>query len=75
MYKKFDPHAPYFLGVAMAMIIAGAGVLTVGAVEWMSNVFLSIGFSSPTFKIIGGLVVIALGYIQLELELIRTSRK
>ena len=75
MFKRFDPHAPYFWSVAMALIVSGSGLLAFGGIEWLSNIFLDFNFATPSSKIIGGLIVIALGYIQLELELIRVSRK
>lgn len=75
MYKKFDPHTPYFRGVALFLILIGAGILAVGAVEWKANLIWNYNFYSPMSKVIGGLIVLALGYIQLELELIRISRK
>lgn len=75
MYKGFDPHAPYFRGVAMALIIAGAAIFAVGGIEWITNFAAGYGFAVPSLKMIGGLIVVALGYIHLELELIRISRK
>ena len=75
MYKDFDPHKPYFHSVALAFIILGAGFFAVGSVEWFANSYSSYGFAFPAAKVLGGLVVAALGYIHLELELIRISRK
>ena len=75
MYKNFNPHTPYFYSVAMALIVIGAAFVAIGGVEWILNELGTMSFSFPAVKIIGGLVVAALGYIHLELELIRISRK
>lgn len=75
MYKNFDPHKPYFYGVAMALIVAGSLVFTVGLVELLSNLIGTTNFNQPAIKLIGGLIVIALGYIHLELELTRIKTK
>lgn len=75
MYKNFDPHKPYFYSVAMALILCGVVIFSVGLVEWISTLIGSYSYAVPFFKIIGGLVVIALGYIHLELELLRTQTK
>ena len=75
MYKGFDPHQPYFRGVAMALIILGAALFALGGVEWTYNWYAAGTFTAPLFKVIGGLVVIALGYIHLELELIRIQKE
>ncbi len=74
MFKQFDPHARYFAGVALALILAGAGIFAFGCVQWLYNTVADYSFAMPSVKIIGGLVVIALGYIHLELELIRTKK-
>lgn len=74
MYKNFDPKQPYFYAVAMTIILAGCLVLSVGIVELISNLHGDSSFSQPFTKIIGGLVVLALGYIHLELELLRIKK-
>ena len=73
MFKKkdFKNRQPYFLAVAMATIICGVLVLALGAVELGLNLLGQASFAAPVFKIIGGLAVISLGYIHLELELLR----
>ena len=62
-----------FTGVALMFIILGAIIFTVGLVAWFYN--MSIGYNSvitfPSFKSIGGLLVMGIGYLILELELIR----
>lgn len=63
-----------FLGVAMFLILAGATVLAVGIVMWLFNFFGTSVYSIPSEKIIGGLIIIGLGYIAMEIELIRTRK-
>lgn len=61
-----------FFGVAIVMILTGAALFAVGAVAWFANYYTnSTIVSIPSLKIMGGLVVLSLGYIILELELIR----
>lgn len=61
-----------FFGVAMAIILAGAVLFSIGLVAWIFNCYSSsIVVTNPTIKAIGGLVVIGIGYIILILEEIR----
>lgn len=61
-----------FANVAMAFILVGAAILSYGMVAWIYNVVLEANLIAfPSIKIIGGLVIMALGYIQLEIELLR----
>ena len=61
-----------FYGVAIIMILIGAALFSIGAVSWLVNCYTDTTvISIPSLKIMGGLVVMALGYIILELELIR----
>lgn len=63
-----------FVGVAVAFILAGAAIFTFGLVGWLVNSMLSETINAiPSVKIIGGLVVMALGYIQLELGILRNK--
>lgn len=72
MYKNFDPHKPYFYGVALAFIIFGSAIVAIGIVEWIVNLYSTNNpFLAPSFKVIAGVIVTALGYIHLELELLR----
>jgi uncharacterized protein involved in response to NO len=73
MPRAIDPHTPYFRGVALALIFCGAGIIAVGLVELGSNLLSDTAFHSPAFKVIGGLIVTALGYVHLELELLRVK--
>jgi hypothetical protein len=74
MLKDFDVHTPYFYGVALATIIAGAALFALGAVEWLFGALDIQYFMHPLFKAMGGLVIMSLGYIHLELELMRIHR-
>lgn len=72
MFNKNRKNVSFF-GVGIALILSGAIILSVGAVMWLFNVWGDSSFVMPSTKVIGGLVVMALGYIQLELEWIRTK--
>lgn len=69
--RKLDKHKAYFRGVALAVILAGAAVLALGVVELGLNLWGNGGYAWPLGKIIGGLIVLTLGYVHLELEEIR----
>ena len=61
-----------FLGVSIMFILLGAAIFSFGAVAWFFNYFTETSLVYiPSQKIMGGLFVIALGYIIFELELIR----
>ena len=66
-----DPSKISFRGVALLLILAGATIFAMGIVMWLFNYFGDTIFSFPSTKVIGGLIVLALGYIALELEFIR----
>jgi hypothetical protein len=70
-FRNFDSHKPYFRGVAMATLLCGAVILALGIAELAINMWGNSDYTDPLFKIIGGLIVASLGYIHLELELIR----
>jgi hypothetical protein len=72
-WKKHEEKS--FVGVALAMILGGAGILSFGVIGWLMNVSQGdVLVAFPSLKVIGGLVVISLGYIQLELELLRRKQ-
>jgi len=73
--RKFDDKKPYFWGVAIATLLSGAAILALGLVELGFNLWRDGSFVSPISKVIGGLVVLSLGYIHLELEMMRVSKK
>ena len=61
-----------FMAVALTFILIGAGIFAYGIVGWLMNVAaqdMMVVF--PSIKIMGGIVVMCLGYIQLELGLLR----
>ncbi len=68
--KKGSDHS--FYGVAVLLIIMGVIIFVYGSAAWMFNIFaIDAGFYFPSFKVIGGLIILALGYIVLELEMLR----
>ncbi len=73
MLSSKHPREKEFLGVSMAIILAGAVLFTFGLIGYMY--FDDVVNAGSEAKVIGGLIVVALGYILLELELIRTKRK
>ncbi len=72
-FRKAHSHKRYFASVAIATLLVGAAILALGVVEVGFNLWGGGAFVSPMMKVIGGLVVLSLGYIHLELELIRTK--
>ena len=69
-FRKHDEKS--FVGVALAFILIGSAIFTFGIIAWLFNVYSQdtlIAF--PSLKIMGGLVITALGYIQLEISLLR----
>lgn len=69
--RNFDNHKPYFRGVAIAILLCGIVIVALGIVELALNLFGHNLYSAPIFKIIGGLIVLSLGYIHFELEMLR----
>jgi hypothetical protein len=72
MFDKNRKNVSFF-GIGIVLILSGAIILSTGTVMWLFNVCSNSTFAMPSAKIIGGLIVLALGYIQLELEWIRTK--
>lgn len=71
MFSKKEPEHSFY-GVSIFFIILGALIFTYGIVAWLfNNISLDSGFYFPSFKVIGGAIIMLLGYIQLELELLR----
>ena len=67
-------HEKSFLGVALIMILAGAVIFVFGALGWWVNISANANLIAfPSVKIMGGLVIMSLGYIQLELGLLRNK--
>lgn len=71
--NKFKSKKRPFAGVAIATLLSGATILALGIVELGFNMWGDSTFDSPVSKVIGGLIVLSLGYIHLELELLRTK--
>ncbi len=74
MFRKKMGNEVSFWSVAAAIIILGAAVFALGVVEWLFDMAGVIHFGYPFGKVVIGVVVIALGYIVLELELMRRSK-
>lgn len=70
MFSK-DRSKVSFFGVAIFLILAGATIFSLGIVMWLFNYYGDSTFSVPSQKIIGGLTVLALGYVVVEMELLR----
>ena len=63
-----------FMAVAMLMILAGVVIFVFGVLGWWVNVSVAQNLIAfPSLKVIGGLVIMELGYIQLELGLLRNK--
>ena len=71
MFQHIHMEKPYFYGVALSIIVFGAGIAAIGAVEWLMNYYAGLGFVEPINKVIGGAIILSLGYIHLELEMMR----
>ena len=66
-----DPEKIGFFGVAILLILAGIFAFSLGGVMWCFNYFGNTAFNEPSAKVMGGLIILALGYVVLELELVR----
>lgn len=61
-----------FFGVSIFLILTGALIFVFGLMAWyLTGVSGVTVMAFPFFKVIGGLIIIALGYIVLQLELLR----
>lgn len=61
-----------FFGVSILFILTGAMIFVFGLMAWyLLGVSGTSVMSYPFFKVIGGLIITALGYVILELELLR----
>lgn len=70
LFRKHEDKT--FIGVAMSFILVGAAIFAFGLIGWLVNSMVEENINAlPSVKVIGGLVVMALGYIQLELGLLR----
>jgi len=69
MFKKLDEDS--FYNVAVCFIAIGAVIATFGMLAWLIGGNL---IAYPFFKVIAGLLIMSLGYIQLELGLLRSKK-
>jgi hypothetical protein len=53
------------------LIVLGAGVFAYGIVTWLFNYIAGTAFNVPSEKFMGGLIILGIGYIILEIELLR----
>ena len=74
MLNKESHKGKTFFGVAMAIILFGTFVFALGVVEWLFTVCKIFSFIYPAAKVFAGVVMLALGYIVLELELTRVQK-
>lgn len=71
MREISDKRLP-FKGVALGFIVFGAGILAFGIVAWKLSMFWDIqSINAPFEKVMRGAIICALGYVILELELLR----
>jgi len=73
MFPK-DSKSISFYGIGICLILLGITIFAVSLVAWLSNYFINTSFVYPFVKMIGGAIIIALGYIQVELELLRKEK-
>lgn len=74
LFRNRNPKDVSFVGVGGAVILFGSFVFSVGLVEWLYNYFTLEIFVYPLGKLLAGIVVLTLGYILLELELLRRNK-
>jgi hypothetical protein len=65
---------PTFWTLRSLRLLSGAAILALGLVELGFNVWGNESFASPMSKVIGGLIVLSLGYIHMELEMMRVKK-
>jgi uncharacterized membrane protein YdcZ (DUF606 family) len=77
MFVPRDLKKITFYPVALALILFGAGITGYGIFAWFCNVYGWAGapYNEPSMKVMGGAMIIALGYIHLELELLRRQER
>ncbi len=63
-----------FWGVIAGIILIGSGLIAVGLAEWVLTIANMRSYSGAGLLMDRGVVILALGYIALELELIRRNR-
>lgn len=69
------PGKSSFFGVGILFILFGSVIFAFSLVGWLSSAAGNdILIHAPFTKVIGGAIIIALGYILVELELIRRNK-
>lgn len=71
MLTKRDYNKISFVGVGLFFIIVGAVVVAFGLAGWLIQVSGGQVMAYPFFKAIAGMILIGLGYLILEIELLR----
>lgn len=71
MFFEKDLHKLNFAGVGLALIIFGIVTCAIGLAAWFLSALGMGSISYPFMKAIGGAMIIGLGYVVLELELLR----
>lgn len=74
MFSRRSAENLSFTGVAIFIILTGVGMLAIGSVQVVGQMMWQWQYGWPLAKVMLGLVIIALGYIVLELELIRRKK-
>jgi hypothetical protein len=71
-WHKREDHS--YVAVALTFILLGAGLFAFGLVGWLINFAAAENIVAfPSIKVMGGVVVMCLGYIQMELGLLRSK--
>lgn len=71
MFTKRDYNKISFASVGLAFVFIGAIITAFGLVGWLIQALGGQVMAFPFFKAIGGMGIIGLGYLILELELLR----
>jgi cytochrome b561 len=69
-WHKREDHT--YVAVALTFILLGAAIFAFGVIGWLINTAANQNVMSfPSMKVVGGIVIMSLGYIQMELGLLR----
>jgi hypothetical protein len=75
MFKRRSAENLTFYGVALFIILVGIAILAVGLVQLAGQMLWEWQFGWPMAKVMAGMVILSLGYVVLELELLRRNNK